>query len=183
MDETPRSRYARSASTPSSRSRRSPSENSAPTKRVAQETSAANSSKRSAAAGSRSMQMSVPVDPIRSATRRAWPPAPKVQSTASSPGRGSRMSISSPARTGTCVRVISRRMAKALRDLLDLRVEVGLVGGVAGAVPDLEVVDGADHDDVLRDTRVLDERRVQRDAAGRVELDVERAAAEEAGEL
>src|SRR3954447_23166327 len=93
------------------------------------------------------------------------------------------MSISSPARTGTCVRVISRRMAKALRDLLDLRVEVGLVGGVAGAVPDLEVVDGADHDDVLRDARVLVERRVQRDAAGRVELDVERAAAEEAGEL
>src|SRR3954466_8988895 len=182
IDETPRSRYARSASTPSSRSRRSPSENSAPTKRVAQETSAANSSKRSAAAGSRSMQTSVPGGPIRSATRRACPPAPKVQSTATSPGVGSRMSISSPARTGTCVRVMSRRMAKALRDPGDLVGQVGLVVRVATAVPDLQVVDVADDDDVLADPSVLEKRRAERDAAGRVELGVEGSAAEEAAE-
>src|SRR3954468_24126505 len=173
MDETPRSRYARSASTPSSRSRRSPSENSAPTKRVAQETSAANSSKRSAAAGSRSMQMSVPVDPIRSATRRAWPPAPKVQSTAISPGCGSGMSISSPARTGTCVRVMSRRMAKALRDSRDLVGQVGLVGGTTRAVPDLQVIDVADDDDVFGDPSMVEQRRAERDAPGRVELSIE----------
>ena len=39
----------------------------------------------------------------------------------SRPRRGSVRSISSPASTGTCVRVMSRRMAKALRHLLDLR--------------------------------------------------------------
>ena len=37
------------------------------------------------AAGSRSMQISVPSAPIRSAIRRAWPPAPKVASTTTSP--------------------------------------------------------------------------------------------------
>ena len=56
-----------------------------------------------------------PSAPSRSATRRAWPPAPNVQSTATSPGWGSSASISSPASTGTCVRVMSSRMAKAMR--------------------------------------------------------------------
>src|SRR4051812_16468502 len=92
------------------------------------------------------------------------------------------MSISSPARTGTWVRVMSRRMAKALCDAGDVVGQVGLVVGVGGAVPDLGVVDVADDDDVFRDPPVLEQRRVERDAAGRVELDVEGAAAEEAGE-
>src|SRR4051794_9464637 len=112
------------------------------------------------------MQISMPLGPMRSATRRAWPPAPNVQSTAISPGCGSRMSISSPASTGTCVRVMSRRMAKALRDLVHLRVEFGHLGFVAGTVPDLQVVDGADNHDVLADVRVCDQRRVQSHAAG-----------------
>ena len=88
-------------------------------KRVSQATSAASSSKRSSAAGSRSTQTSVPPAPIRSAISRAWPPAPKVQSTTVSPGPGAVRSISSPARTGTCVRVMSRRIAKSLRHLPD----------------------------------------------------------------
>src|SRR4051795_2905587 len=152
-------------------------------KRVLHATSAANSSKWLSATGSRSMQMSVPPEPMRSATRRAWPPAPKVQSTASSPGCGSRMSISSPASTGTCVRVMSRRMAKALRDLVHLRVEFGHLGLVAGTVPDLEVVDGTDYHDVLADARVCDQRRVESHAAGRIEFDVEGATGEPEGQL
>src|SRR4051794_41377883 len=112
------------------------------------------------------MQISMPLGPMRSATRRAWPPAPNVQSTAISPGCGSRMSISSPARTGTWVRVMSRRMAKALCDLVDLGEQVARIRGVAAAVPDLEMVHRADHHDVFRDRSVLEQRRVERDAAG-----------------
>src|SRR5204863_2442471 len=139
-------------------------------------------SKRSSAAGSRSMQMSVPFGPIRSATSRACPPSPNVQSIAVSPGRGSSRSISSPARTGTCVRVMSRRMAKALRDLDDLAIQLLLVRLPAAAVPDLDVVEVADHDDVLLDPRVLEQRRAEREPAGRVEVDVPRVAREVARE-
>src|SRR4051794_19330474 len=92
------------------------------------------------------------------------------------------MSISSPARTGTWVRVMSRRMAKALCDAGDLVGQVGLIVRIAGAIPDLEVVDVPDDDDFLLDAPVVQQRRVERDAAGRVELDVESSAAEEAGE-
>src|SRR3954469_20907780 len=151
-------------------------------KRVSQATSRANASKRSSAAGSRSTQTSVPSEPIRSATRRAWPPSPKVQSTAVSPGWGSSTSISSPARTGTCVRVMSRRMAKALRDPHDLAIQRLLVLEPALAIPDLDVVEVADHDDLLRDARMLEQRRVECHPAGRVELDVPRVAREVARE-
>src|SRR3954454_3811615 len=147
-------------------------------KRVSQATSRENASKRSSAAGSRSTQMSVPSGPIRSATRRAWPPSPKVQSIAVSPACGSRRSISSPARTGTCARVMSRRMAKALCDPDDLAIQALLVLLPAGAIPDLDVVEVADHDDLLRDARMLEERRVECHPAGRVELDVPRVARE-----
>src|SRR5690242_18822815 len=128
------------------------------------------------------MQMSVPSGPIRSATRRAWPPSPKVQSTATSPGRGSSRSISSPARTGTCARVMSRRMAKALRDPDDLAIQRLLVLQPARAVPDLDVVEVADHDDLLRYARMLEQRRVECHPAGRVELDVPRVPREVARE-
>src|SRR5881275_663076 len=141
-------------------------------KRVWQGASRANSSKRSSAAGSRSMHTSVPVGPTRPATRRAWPPSPNVQSIAVSPGCGSSRSISSPARTGTCVRVMSRRMAKALRDLDDLAIQLLLVRLPAGAVPDLDVVEVAHDDDVLLDPRVVEQRRTEGHPAGRVEIDV-----------
>src|SRR4051794_8617656 len=172
-----------SAWMPSSASSSSPSEKSMRRKRVSQATSAANASKRSSAAGSRSMQTSVPAGPIRSATRRAWPPSPNVQSTAISPGAGSRSSISSPARTGTCARVMSRRMAKALSDPHDLVRQLLLIGLPGLAIPHLEVIEVADHHDLLLDPRVREQRSVQRHAPGRVQLDVERAAREEAGEL
>ncbi len=100
-----------SARTPSSRRSSSPSANDARMKRVWHATSAAISSKRACASGSRSMPISVPEAPIRSAIRRAWPPPPKVQSTAISPGAGSRRSTSSPASTGMWT-VMSSRMAK-----------------------------------------------------------------------
>src|SRR3954452_13269099 len=151
-------------------------------KRVSHATSRAKPSKRSSAAGSRSMQMRVPPGPIRSATSRAWPPSPNVQSMAVSPGRGSSRSISSPARTGTCVRVMSRRMAKALRDLDDLAIQVLLVRLPAAAIPHLDVVEVADHDDLFLDPRVLEQRLAERDAAGRVEVDIPRVAREVARE-
>src|SRR3954467_15421683 len=151
-------------------------------KRVSQVTSRAKLSKRSSAAGSRSMQMSVPLGPIRSATSRACPPSPNVQSTATSPGRGSSRSINSPARTGTCARVMSRRMAKALRDPDDLAIELPLVGQPALAIPDLEVVEIAHHDHLPIDARVLEQRLVEGHASGRVELRVPRVAREVAGQ-
>src|SRR5690348_17184144 len=172
-----------SGSTPSSRSSSSPSAKSMRRKRVSHCASRANSSKRSSAAGSRSMQISVPERPMRSAIRRACPPPPKVQSITVSPGCGSVSSISSPARTGTCVRVMSRRMAKALRDLDDLRAQLVLVREPALAIPDLKVVDHAHQHHVLRDLPVREKRGVERDPAGRVQLRVERPAREEAGEL
>src|SRR3954462_15948414 len=89
-----------------------------------------------------------------------------------SPGRGSSRSISSPARTGTWVRVMSRRMAKALRDLDDLAIQFLLIGVPAGAVPDLDVVQVAHDHDFLLDSRVLEQRLPEGHATGRVELHV-----------
>src|SRR5215210_6101842 len=152
-------------------------------KRVSHATSRASSSKCSSATGSRSMQTSVPVGPIRSAIRRAWPPAPKVQSTTLSPGAGAVSSISSPARTGTCTRFMSRRMAKALRHLPDLGVESLLLLLPALLRPDLEMVAHAHHDDLLLDPGVREERRRQRHAAARVQLDLEGVALVEARQL
>src|SRR5215212_2938794 len=151
-------------------------------KRVSQATSRSSSAKCSSASGSRSMHTSVPDAPIRSAIRRAWPPAPKVQSTTVSPAAGSVSSISSPARTGTCARVMSRRMAKALRHLLDLGVECVLLLLPALLCPDLEVVAHANDHDLLRNVRVRQQRRRQRHAPACVELDVEGVALVEARE-
>src|SRR4051795_9528217 len=179
----PRSRYTQSAATPSSASSSSASAKSMRRKRVWQTASRANSSKRSSAAGSRSMHTSVPVGPMRSATRRAWPPSPNVQSTAISPGCGSTRSISSPASTGMCVRVMSRRMAKALSDLDDLVAQFPLVGDPLVAIPHLEVIEVPHDHDLLRDGAVVQKRLIQSHAAGGVELGVEGAAREESREL
>src|SRR3954447_6650830 len=99
-----------------------------------------------------------------------------------SPGRGSSRSISSPARTGTCVRVMSRRMAKALRDLDDLAIQLLLVRLPAGAIPHLDVVQVAHDDHFLLDPRVLEERLAEGHAPGRVEVDVPRVPREVARE-
>src|SRR5215208_985962 len=152
-------------------------------KRVSHATSAASSSKRASAAGSRSMQISVPVEPSRSATRRAWPPAPKVQSTAVSPLLGAVRSISSPASTGTCTGVMSRRIAKALRHLPDFRVQSLLDRAPALGSPYLEVVADAHDHDLLLDRRVREQRPRQGDPATGVQLDLEGVALVEAAEL
>src|SRR3954447_2390804 len=99
-----------------------------------------------------------------------------------SPGCGSSRSISSPASTGTWVRVMSRRMAKALRDLDDLAIQLLLVRLPAAAIPDLDVVEIADHDDFLLDPGVLHQRLAEGHAAGRVELHVPRVPREVARE-
>ncbi len=65
--------------------------------------STANSAKRALAAGSRSIAISVPVEPSWAAMARAWPPAPKVQSTAVCPGSGASSEVSSGASTGRWV--------------------------------------------------------------------------------
>src|SRR4051794_33394915 len=139
-------------------------------KRVRQATSADSSANARSALGSRSMPISNPAGPRRSATRRAWPAPPRVQSTATSPGRGSRASISSPARTGTCSRVISSRMANGSDVVSRPGDQVGLVGLPAVAVPELQVLARAHDHDVLRDPGVLQEARRQVDAPGRVQL-------------
>src|SRR4051794_14723848 len=90
--------------------------------------------------------------------------------------------MSSPASTGTWVRVMSRRMAKALRDLDDLAIQLLLVRLPAAPIPDLDVVEIADHDDVLLDPGVLDQRLPEGHAAGRVEIDVPRVPGEVARE-
>src|SRR3954451_19825928 len=152
-------------------------------KRVSQAPSAASSSKRASAAGSRSMQTSVPVEPIRSAISRAWPPAPKVQSTTVSQRAGAVMSISSPARTGTWMGVMSRRIAKALRHLPNLRVERLLLGAPALGAPDLEVIAHPDDDDLLLDAGVRQQRRGHGHASAPVERDLEGVALVEAAQL
>src|SRR5919107_4151795 len=151
-------------------------------KRVSHATSLASSSKCSSASGSRSMHTSVPDGPIRSAIRRAWPPAPKVQSTTVSPSAGAVSSMSSPARTGTCARVMSRRIAKSLRHLPDVRVERVLLLVPALLRPDLEVVPHADHHDLLLNAAVLEQRSGQDHPPARVQLRVEGVALEVARE-
>src|SRR4051794_34758700 len=138
--------------------------------------SSAMAAKRSSAAGSRSTAISSPSGPRRSATRRAWPPPPKVQSTATSPGCGSRRSISSPASTGTWAEVMSTRMAKAGGELFD--VDLGVLGGPGVAVPDLQRgADAGDHD-VLLQARVLHEARRHHHAPRGVDLGGERVGGE-----
>src|SRR4051795_11591689 len=152
-------------------------------KRLSHGSSAASSAKCSSATGSRSMAISVPLGPMRSATSWAWPPAPNVQSIAVSPGRGSRSSISSPASTGTCDAVISRSMPKALDDVVDLAGERAVVARPGGTIPDLEVVADARDHDVLAELRVRVERRWQRDAPGAVEVHLVRVGEEELAQL
>src|SRR6476659_4349260 len=151
-------------------------------KRVAQGTSPANAAKRSSASGSRSMQTNSPEAPIRSSTRRAWPPAPNVQSIAVWPGEGSSTSISSPASTGTWMAVMSRSSVTGSRSgespchLGDGRLEAPLLLVPAGAVPHLDRVEVPDQHHIARELRAVDQGLREHDPTGRVELRVERAA-------
>src|SRR3954463_2065514 len=152
-------------------------------KRVRHGASSASAAKRSSAAGSRSTAISVPSGPRRPATSRAWPPPPKVQSTATSPGCGSTTSISSPARTGTWVAVMSSRMAKAGGDVGKVMRKRLVVVGPCGAVPDLEAVARACHDDLLAQPPVVEQEAGPHPPPRRVELRVEGVRGEEATQL
>src|SRR3954454_13356615 len=148
-------------------------------KRVSQATSALSAAKACSAVGSRSMAISVPVGPSRSATRRAWPAPPSVQSIAVWPGRGSSASISSPARTGTWVWGMSRSVAKRLSQFRRPLGEAGVVVRPGRAVPDFEAVADAGDDDLAADVGVLQEARGQHHAAGRIQLGLLRGAEEQ----
>src|SRR3954468_20606635 len=152
-------------------------------KRLSHGRSAASSAKCSSATGSRSMAISVPLGPIRSATSWAWPPAPNVQSIAVSPACGSVGSMRSPARTGTCDAVISRSMPEALDDLVDLTGQRGVVVRPRGAVPHLQVVPHSGHDDLLAELGVRVQRLRHRDAPGAVELGLVRVGEEVLAQL
>src|SRR3954468_6509199 len=179
----PRSMYTRSAATRSARSCSSASAKLARMKRVRHGASSASAAKRSSAAGSRSTAISVPSGPRRPATSRAWPPPPKVQSTATSPGCGSTTLISSPARTGTWVAVMSSRMAKAGGDVGKVMRKRLVVVGPCGAVPALEAVARARHDDLLAQPPVVEQEAGHHHAPRGVELRVERVRGEEAAQL
>src|SRR3954471_17002610 len=139
-------------------------------KRVSQATSAASWAKAACAVGSRSIAISVPDGPSRSATSRAWPAPPSVQSIAVWPGSGSSASISSPARTGTWVWGMSRSVAKRLSEFRRPLGEAGVVVRPGRAVPDFEAVPDAGDHDLAADARVLQEPRRQHHAAGRIQL-------------
>src|SRR5215212_11276441 len=98
-------------------------------------------------------------------------------------GWGSSASMSSPARTGTCVRGMSSRMAKGCGEVSSTRREVPVVGLPGGGVPELQAVAGADDGDVAIDVRVLGELRAEHHPARRVQLDGMGVGAEEAVEL
>src|SRR6188472_147425 len=138
------------------------------------------------------MQISVPSGPIAAAMRRAWPPPPKVQSTAVCPGWGASSSLSSAARTGLCSLVMKKRFARfsggrskstacctraaislrrsargeALGDLRRRGVELGLLFGPGLGVPDLQVLPRADDDAGTGEPGVLYQRPGHADAAG-----------------
>src|SRR4051794_15020336 len=198
----PRSMRTTSAWTPSASSDSRPAAKSVRMNRVRQLTSPASSAKRSSATGSRSRPMSRPSGPRRSAISRACPPPPTVQSIATSPGRGSRSSSASSARTGSWVMNTSARHPPArlktcstsrlttLSRLAKLRGDVGDVIGERGvvlrpplAVPDLQAFLRPGHDDLLAEGGVLDEEGRQPHAAGGVELGVERVGRVEGAQL
>src|SRR4051794_27027648 len=179
----PRSISTTSARTPSASRRSSPVAKSPRTKRVRQPASSDSAAKRSSAIGSRSMPISSPSGPRRSAISRAWPAPPTVQSMATSPGRGSSSSSTSSARTGSCSAVMSRSVTKLGGDVVDLVGQAGVVVGPRLAVPDLQAVVGADHDDLLGQAGVLGEERRHVDPARGVELAVDRVGGEEGAEL
>src|SRR4051812_3661604 len=148
-------------------------------KRAAHGASPANEENCASACGSRSMQISSPEGPIQSATRRAWPPEPKVQSIATWPGCGSRRSISSPASTGTWM-VMSRSSVtcstgQSSRQLRHGLVESLLLLAPAGAVPHLDRVEVPEEHHAAREPGLVDQSLRDHDPPRRVELAVERA--------
>src|SRR5665811_314465 len=131
----------------------------------------ATSRKYSATLGSRSTAISRPFGPSIAATASAWPPAPKVQSTATSPFAGRSSSSSSSRSTGVWARAISySRSCKLVCGSIGLLLQAGLVVSPGGAVPDLDVVLDADDADLAVDVGEPEMLGRHRDATLPVEL-------------
>src|ERR1700755_896236 len=141
-------------------------------KRVSHWTSPASAAKRSSASGSRSTPISVPAGPSLPAISRAWPTPATVASTARAPGRASTRSISSPARTGMCVLVMSRSVAKARCEVGDTGQDVLEILGIATPVPDLQALARAGDHDLLAEAGVVKERGRDHHAVGGIQLGV-----------
>src|ERR1700682_63035 len=168
-------------------------------KRTEQPTSPASAATRPSASGSRSIATSVPDGPRRSATARACPPSPKVQSIAVWPGRGSSISSSSTASTGMCPgppprgpepaaacartgpvrcprggrrpdRLISVSVVDTRSDLRDAAQQRRLVVAPSGLAPQLEAVADPDDHDLLLQSGALAETDRDHHSSGGIEL-------------
>src|SRR5205823_5735139 len=105
-------------------------------------------SKYGATSGSRSIAISLPSPRSCAARSDACPPAPNVQSTTVSPGRGARPATTSCARTGTW----SVSIGKALGNMFRAPFDLVQVLPPRSAVPDLEVVVDARDGDLASDS-------------------------------
>src|SRR5579884_876938 len=174
IDETPRSRRIASARTPLSASCRSTVENSPWSSRVFAAVARRSRSKYGATVGSRSIAISFPFPRSRAASSAAWPPAPKVQSTTVSPGRGSSERTTSSARTGTW----SVSVGKTLGNIFRAPFDLVHVRAPPGAIPDLEVVVDAGDRDLALDARALQQRGWQHHPSLLVQVGAHRAGEE-----
>src|SRR5918996_172003 len=180
MLETPRSRRTASASTPFSASWLSTMAKSPRKKRDCCGSSRRTRSKYARASGSRSIAIRRPRPASSDASRREWPPAPKVASTTVAPGWTARSSRTSSASTGTWS-VLLR--CNALGNKLHAPFHLSQLLPPAGAVPDLHVVPQPRDDDLAPEARVLGERRRHDHAPLLVELGLARPGEDETAHL
>ena len=121
--------------------------------------------------GSRSIAISCPSPRRSSASRREWPPAPKVPSTTVSPGWTARSSRTSSASTGTWSAAL---LCKTFGNMICAPFHGRQVDPPRLAVPDLEMVVDARHDDLPPELGALEQRRRHEHPPLLVELDVRR---------
>src|SRR6266446_1857380 len=174
IDETPRSSRITSAFTPFEASCSSTWENSPWSSRAFAAVERRRRSKYGVTLGSRSIAISLPSPRSCEASRPAWPPAPKVQSTIVSPGRGASVASTSSARTGTW----SVSVGKTLGNIFCAPFDCLLLFAPGGAIPDLEVVVDACDSDFAADACDLEQGGRDHHAPLLVELRV-RARGEE----
>src|ERR1051325_6576124 len=166
IDETPRSSRTMSTRTPFEASWSRTAENSPWWRRALIPVSRRKRSKNGATVGSRSIAISLPSPRSREASSVAWPPAPNVQSTIVSPGRGSRFATTSSARTGTWSVSVGKTLGNIFRAPFDLLQ----LCGPRGSVPDLDVVVHAGERHLARDAGALEQRGRDDEPARLVEL-------------
>src|SRR5512140_2628609 len=139
--------------------------------RVSHGAARSTSRKYSATLGSRSQAMKRPSLPRRSAIAAAWPPAPKVQSIATSPDAGRSSSTSSSRRTGVCASTISYSLSRKLvSGCISPLLQLGQVLAPGGAVPDLDVVLDSDDGRLPADAGELQQPRREGHSALAVRL-------------